>query len=613
MLEQKLKKKELGFFNYKKTAWYQSIREEGRSFKLKLLFFSVVAALFVLVLLYLSDFAAGRPNRFPAFAIPFGLLSLFLVALARFRRVRALILVALVFLAVGFFAVVFLPGSSESYLIIFAVFSPFAMQLRGRVRGSIWSACFFVAIVASYLLQLAGIGPSWTVRPEPVTIATFVGIGAILFVLSYHVERRQEAMIDRLTNLLIFDETTGLPNKDVLEHSIDANRRYIFAIIKIENFSDLVALFGYEFSDTISQFASRKLRKYEERLGFRVFQLKFNEWGVLSERIVQPTVAEAAQLISDLLKALESETLPWESDRIRLVYRIGGTIVCPGDDRSPFSKADIALKKAERGHSSFTIFDDDKVERRNAYESVMKFSELISNRENGTFKAVFQPVFDALGSKVEWYEALLRLKVQDGSYVSVYPYLEVAKSTGFYQYLTEFIMRKTAEAIVEHDVDVSINISINDIVRPDFIMLVDEVYETIREKRGRIIFEILESDELVELEKCIWFIDYITRYGFKIAIDDFGTGYSNYCTLVNLPIDIVKIDGSLITRIKSDENARTLVEGIVLFCKKANKKTVAEYVEDEHVFQSVKRLEIDFLQGYYLAKPASISEFVDAT
>lgn len=613
MLEQKLKKKELGFFNYKKTAWYQSIREEGRSFKLKLLFFSVVAALFVLVLLYLSDFVAGRPNRLPAFAIPFGLLSVFLVALARFRRVRALILLALVFLVVGFFAVVFLPGSSASYLIIFTVFSPLAMQLRGRVRGSIWSACFFAVVAATYALQSSGIGPSWAVRPEPVTIATFVGTGAILFVLSYHVERRQEAMIDRLTNLLIFDETTGLPNKDVLEHSIDANRRYIFAIIKIENFSDLVALFGYEFSDTISQFASRKLRKYEERLSFRVFQLKFNEWGVLSERIVQPTVAEAAQLISDLLKALESETLPWESDRIRLVYRIGGTIVCPGDDRSPFSKADIALKKAERGHSNFTIFDDDKVERRNAYESVMKFSELISNRENGTFKAVFQPVFDALGSKVEWYEALLRLKVQDGSYVSVYPYLEVAKSTGFYQYLTEFIMRKTAEAIVEHDVDISINISINDIVRPDFIMLVDEVYEAIREKRGRIIFEILESDELVELEKCIWFIDYITRYGFKIAIDDFGTGYSNYCNLVNLPIDIVKIDGSLITRIKSDENARTLVEGIVLFCKKANKKTVAEYVEDEHVFQSVKRLEIDFLQGYYLAKPASISEFVDAT
>jgi hypothetical protein len=93
-----------------------------------------------------------------------------------------------VFLAVGFFAVVFLPGSSESYLIIFAVFSPFAMQLRGRVRGSIWSACFFVAIAASYLLQLAGIGPSWTVRPEPVTIATSWGLARILFVLSYHVD-----------------------------------------------------------------------------------------------------------------------------------------------------------------------------------------------------------------------------------------------------------------------------------------------------------------------------------------------------------------------------------------------------------------------------------------
>jgi EAL domain-containing protein (putative c-di-GMP-specific phosphodiesterase class I) len=238
----------------------------------------------------------------------------------------------------------------------------------------------------------------------------------------------------------------------------------------------------------------------------------------------------------------------------------------------------------------------------------MKFTELVTNREEETFRAVFQPVFGSGGTEISWYEALLRVKRPTGEYVSVYPYLAVAKSTGFYQFLTDFILRASADAILEYDVDVSINISINDIVRPDFILLVDEVYEKIRDKRGRIIFEILESDELVELDKCIWFIDYIARYGFKIAIDDFGTGYSNYCTLINLPIDIVKIDGSLIKKIKSDDNARTLVEGIVHFCRKANKKTVAEYVEDSGVFDSLKDLKIDYLQGYYLSEPAQIAE-----
>jgi EAL domain-containing protein (putative c-di-GMP-specific phosphodiesterase class I) len=111
---------------------------------------------------------------------------------------------------------------------------------------------------------------------------------------------------------------------------------------------------------------------------------------------------------------------------------------------------------------------------------------------------------------------------------------------------------------------------------------------------------------MVEVDKCLWFIDYISRYGFRIAIDDFGTGYSNYCNLINLPVDIVKIDGSLIQKIHSDESARMLVEGIVHFCKKSNKKTVAEFVEDIHIFESLKSMNIDFLQGYYLSLPGDI-------
>ncbi|HKL84906.1 MAG TPA: EAL domain-containing protein [Treponemataceae bacterium] len=228
-------------------------------------------------------------------------------------------------------------------------------------------------------------------------------------------------------------------------------------------------------------------------------------------------------------------------------------------------------------------------------------------------RAVFQPVFNDTGKEIVWYEALLRIQRQDGQYVSIYPYLTVARSTGLYPFLTEFIMRESARVICEQDVDVSVNIAIHDISRPEFISLVDELYEQIHLKKGRFIFEILESDELVELEKCVWFIEYIARYGFKIAIDDFGTGYSNYCSLINLPIDIIKIDGSLIKRIRHDENAKTLVEGIILFCKKSNKKTVAEFIEDIHVFESIKSMSIDYLQGYYLGEPAAIVDFQESS
>lgn len=608
MYDKKNNKNYFKHFNYKKTAWYQTIRTENRNYKYRLMFFSFLTALSVVVLLFISQVFENHMIIVYDYFIPFViLLSLFLF-LFRWKKVKLMQFFTLIMALAGSFYAVYLPSGGNIYILFFTVFPVLAIQLRGTVKGSLWYAGCALLLLAGYISQRAGILPPWTVDLTLVETTSLIATSFLVYFLSIFAEYRQETLIGRLTDMLVFDDATGLPNKDVLIHSIQPSKPYIFAIIKIENFSNLVALFGYEFSDTISQFASQKLKKYEHRYHYNTYQLKYNEYGILIDLESLPSVAEATLQLNDIVKSIEIESLPWETDKIRLVYRVGGTIVDPEDSRNPLSKADVALKKAERGHTGLSVFENDNAEKENAYDYVIKFTELITNRENDSFRAVFQPVFNNDATGVEWYEALLRIQRQDGTYTSIFPYLNVAKSTGFYQYLTDFILVKSAEAICEYDVDISVNITINDIVRPEFVALVDSVYEQIKEKKGRIIFEILESDELVELDKCIWFIDYIARYGFKIAIDDFGTGYSNYCSLVNLPIDIVKIDGSLIRKIKTDENAKILVEGIVHFCKKSNKKIVAEFVEDKQVFESLKSMNIDFLQGYYLGKPTSISE-----
>ena len=608
MLEKKFRRCGLPSFNFKKTQWYQTIRAENRHYKYKLLLFAFSVGCAIPLMLFFSDLLRGSLSLWVNYCIPFALLAASLVVLLAFRPIRQFMRCCMIIPFLALPCVLYLPGARSSYVLLLVLYPLLATELRGTRRAAWWYASFLSLFLALFACDFLGFLPPWSFQANGLETLMVTVASVAVFILSYLAERRQEALIDRLTSLLVFNDATGLPNKDVLVASIAEESAYVFAIVKIENFSNLVALFGYDFSELIEQFASQKFLKYESRYGYKTYQLKGNEFAILIKTPSVTSIADAAQRLTEIVKALELEALPWERDKIRLVFRVGGAIVNPGDPVSPLSKADIALKKAERGHSLITIFEDDTEEKDTAYDYVMKFTELVTNREEGTFRAVFQPVFDSGGSAISWYEALLRVKRPTGEYVSVYPYLAVAKSTGFYQFLTDFILRASADAILEYDVDVSINISVNDIVRPDFILLVDEVYEKIRDKRGRIIFEILESDELVELDKCIWFIDYIARYGFKIAIDDFGTGYSNYCTLINLPIDIVKIDGSLIKKIKSDDNARTLVEGIVHFCRKANKKTVAEYVEDSGVFDSLRDLKIDYLQGYYLSEPAQIAE-----
>ncbi len=94
--------------------------------------------------------------------------------------------------------------------------------------------------------------------------------------------------------------------------------------------------------------------------------------------------------------------------------------------------------------------------------------------------------------------------------------------------------------------------------------------------------------------------------GVKIAIDDFGVGYSNFERLLEYQPDILKIDGSLIKNIDNNPLSFNIVETIVAFAKKEHILTVAEYVENEDIFNILNDLGIDYSQGYYFGKPSAL-------
>ena len=98
----------------------------------------------------------------------------------------------------------------------------------------------------------------------------------------------------------------------------------------------------------------------------------------------------------------------------------------------------------------------------------------------------------------------------------------------------------------------------------------------------------------------------VKALGCKIAIDDFGTGYSNFEYLVKLKADYIKIDGSLIKDIDKNRISEIVCKNIVNFARDLNMKTIAEFVENESIFNKVKELGIDYSQGYYFDKPLEI-------
>ena len=148
------------------------------------------------------------------------------------------------------------------------------------------------------------------------------------------------------------------------------------------------------------------------------------------------------------------------------------------------------------------------------------------------------------------------------------------------------------------------NLSFKDILNYEFIDYLDNALEKLKfEDRNRLVFEILESENLSDYDFLEEFVLKYKKLGVKIAIDDFGSGYSNFIRIIRLKPDYLKIDGSLIKNIDKDNNSYEIVKSIIAFSKTLNIKTIAEYVHSEEIFNLLLELGVDEFQGYYFGKP----------
>jgi len=203
---------------------------------------------------------------------------------------------------------------------------------------------------------------------------------------------------------------------------------------------------------------------------------------------------------------------------------------------------------------------------------------------------------------------LMRLIKKDGTEVSPFFFLDIAKKTRVYKELTKIVVTQAFEKFKDNDYEFSINLSIEDIMLHD---VASWIFDLAVEKgvNKRLVIELVESEGIESFDKVDNFIKQAKEYGMKIAIDDFGTGYSNFEYLIKLNADYIKIDGSLIKDIDKDEKLCGVVETIVTFAKKNDIKVIGEFVATQEIYEKIKLLDIDFGQGFYLGKP--LKDLVD--
>lgn len=409
---------------------------------------------------------------------------------------------------------------------------------------------------------------------------------------------KEKQLIEQAT-----DELTKLPNRiKLLEDLSEGDDERKLAIIQIEKFKEINDFYGFDKGDMLLLSISSTMQGIVLDIGATLYVIGQGEFALMVRHGVpmEPFV----KTLENMSTYFDHNIIVIGSDSFNISVSIG---IAKGNGTKLFYNAEMALRKAFEGSKTLVSFeneDDFGKEYENNIRMTKKIKEAIKNDDILVFAQIIKPNFEGAKPK---YECLIRMFDKENKKVlSPFFFLDIAKKARLYPTLTKIVIEKSFDYFKDTKDEFSINLSIEDVLSHDIVTYLKKKLDYYKIGH-RVVIELVESEGIENFDEVHAFIREFKGYGCKIAIDDFGTGYSNFEYLMKLDADYIKIDGSLIKNIDTDKNARIVVELILDFAKRMDVYTIAEFVHSDSVYQTVKSMGVDYVQGYYLGEPQELN------
>ncbi len=404
---------------------------------------------------------------------------------------------------------------------------------------------------------------------------------------------------------LYMDNLTHLPNRNKLKKDLEEDSHGLMAMINIDKFSTINDLFGESNGDKILIEFSDALKKYFSNEEFTLYRIEADKFLAVAKNSNKDI-----QKLYDLCKKFEDyiEEDPVCIDEYEIDLNITIGIAESEDNDIAFKYAQRVISYARRKFEPILIYNDSFNIQESFEENIKWIKKIRNGVKNNNFKGYFQPIVNTQTKEIYKYEALIRYIEDDGTVISPYFFLDIAKKAKLYPNIIKIMICEAFNLIRNKNKRVAVNISFEDISSETTMNYVYQIIEKNKEYAHLLEFEILESEEISDFSEVYKFLDKIKHYKCNVGVDDFGAGYSNFNMLVNLDISFVKIDSSLIKEIDSSENQKIIVKTITEFAKKFGFKTVAEFVSSEEIYNIIKEIGVDYSQGYYFDAPLSYDE-----
>ena len=402
------------------------------------------------------------------------------------------------------------------------------------------------------------------------------------------------------------DELTLLPNRQKLLKDLKDSKIQKIAMININSFRDINNFYGFEAGDLVlKKFSQILLDKISTNINLDLYRVANDVFAICTKN--KDNLKEIRDICTNIIEYFSLHPILINNNSFYLSISIGVARNCKDSavQNNLLSKAEYALRIAKKRDISI-LFLDENIELYNKLKENKKLIEELKNALISNNLLIYGQKLINNISKKEKYEILMRVKLEDGSILTPYSFLKEAKKAKLYLGMTRMLVKKACEYFKGKDIDFNLNLTLEDIkdqYTMDFIVNAMEKTNTAKQ----ITFEIVESEGIESFTEVSNFIKKAKKLGCKIAIDDFGTGYSNFEYIIKLDVDYIKIDGSLIKNINTDNNLYLTVQTIVGFAKALKIKTVAEFVHNEEVLNCVKNLDIDYSQGFFIDEPKELA------
>ncbi|MCK9473655.1 EAL domain-containing protein [Sulfurimonas sp.] len=400
--------------------------------------------------------------------------------------------------------------------------------------------------------------------------------------------------IERLAHT---DNLTGVGNRLALSEILSSYKKepLNIALIDINRFNQINNFYGETIGNNVIKSFSQSIQSKLDD-SYKIFRLQGDEFIILNTDLKKESFIDKMIKLNSFLSA---NTITAENKK----FNIDTTVALSFEEASSLvTTVNLASRYAKQKGLSFNIYSQE-TSLEDEYKSNIEWSSKIKKAlAENRFTIFFQPIVDTNTKKIEKYEALVRMIDEDGKIISPFFFLDKAKKSHQYIEITKIVIEKTMELAKAKDIKCSINITIEDI-ESEYIK--EFIFNSLQKctKAQNITFELVESEGIENFVEVDEFIQKVKSFGCSLAIDDFGTGYSNFEYLLKLNADTIKIDGSLIKDIDTNQDSYDIVQTIVGFAKIKKLSVVAEFVSSESIYKKVKSLGIDFCQGYYFGEP----------